>query len=79
MLFIFMLIFSLCIDRLKSNQSGIISITAVNLVIRACGRSSRPDIAVQILNDMTSKYGVFPDVTSYRYGKFFVRVFDDVY
>ena len=52
--------------RNRYNHTGIVSIAAVNLVIRACGRSLRPDIAVQILNDMPTKYGVVPDERSYR-------------
>jgi pentatricopeptide repeat protein len=54
-------------SRPKRNQyEGIVSVAAVNCVIRACGRSSRPDIAVQILNEMQQKYGVSPDEMSYR-------------
>ncbi|KAL7526551.1 hypothetical protein ACHAXR_002503, partial [Thalassiosira sp. AJA248-18] len=50
----------------KSTQSGVVSVAAINSIIRACGRSSRPDIAVQLLNDMPVKYGVLADERSYR-------------
>jgi len=49
-----------------NKKSGAVSIAAINSVIRACGRSSRPDMAVQVLNDMPVKYGVQPDEISYR-------------
>ncbi|KAL3759066.1 hypothetical protein ACHAWU_008675 [Discostella pseudostelligera] len=47
-------------------QRGIVSVGAINSVIRACGRRSRPDIAVQILNDMPLRYAVEPVELSYR-------------
>jgi len=50
-----------------SKSNGVVSITAMNLLIRACGRSSRPDKAVEILNNMSVKYSVKPDLASYRY------------
>ncbi len=52
---------------MTSKSNGVISTTAINLLIRACGRSSRPDKAVEILNNMFVKYSVKPDQTSYRY------------
>ena len=48
------------------DRSEVVSIAAINAVIGACGRSKRPDVAVQILNDMNDKYGVAPDELSYR-------------
>ena len=51
----------------EANQDGgVVSVAAMNTVIRASGRSSRPDIAVQLLNDMPGKYRVTPDELSYR-------------
>ncbi len=52
----------------KSNhrRRGIVSVGSINSVIRACGRTSRPDIAVKILNDMTLRYAVEPDEITYR-------------
>ncbi|KAL9179337.1 hypothetical protein ACHAXT_008627 [Thalassiosira profunda] len=43
-----------------------VSLAAANAVIRACGRGSRPDKAVQLLNDMPVRYGVKPNEISYR-------------
>ena len=40
--------------------------SALNSLTSACGRCGRPDVAVTILNDMASKYGVKPDERSYR-------------
>lgn len=54
-------------SRTKNERSGVVSIAAINSVISACGRSLRPDVAVQILNDMQKKYGVAPDELSYRF------------
>ena len=50
----------------NAQQSGIVSLLDVNSLIRACRRSCRPDIAVQLLNDMSLRYGVEPDEVSYR-------------
>jgi len=47
------------------NDKGV-GVRAINAVISACGRSYRPDMAVQILNDMETMYGVKPDEASYR-------------
>lgn len=52
--------------RSKSSQHGLVSVTAINSVIRACSRDLRPDVAVKILNDMQTKYNVAPNETSYR-------------
>ena len=46
--------------------SEVVTITALNALIGACGRAQRPDLSVEILNDMQKKYGVTPDVKSYR-------------
>ena len=43
-----------------------VSNDAFNSVIAAAGRTGRPDIAVKLLNDMTSKYLVQPDERSFR-------------
>ena len=47
-------------------EQRLLSVKAVNSVIAACGRGNRADIAVEILNDMKSKYGVEPNEVSYR-------------
>ena len=52
--------------NLESRQRGLVSIMAINSVIRACSRDLRPDVAVQILNDMQTKYNISPNETSYR-------------
>eukprot|EP00986_Skeletonema_menzelii_P012920 scaffold7298_cov150-Skeletonema_menzelii.AAC.20 len=49
-----------------SKQRGLVSINAINSVIRACSRDARPDVAVQILNDMHTKYNIIPNETTYR-------------
>lgn len=49
-----------------SKQRGLVSINAINSVIRACSRDARPDVAVQILNDMHTKYNISPNETTYR-------------
>lgn len=41
------------------------SILAVNSLIGACGRNGRPDMAMEVLNDMDS-FGISPDDRSYR-------------
>lgn len=43
-----------------------LSVAALNALTASCGRCGRPDVAVTILNDMISKYGVTPDERSYR-------------
>jgi len=53
-------------DSQKLPEQGLLSIKAVNSAIAACGRGNRADIAVEILNDMKSKYGVEPNEVSYR-------------
>ena len=40
--------------------------SAVNSLITACGRGGRPDMALKLLNDMKSRYGVEPNEISYR-------------
>lgn len=54
-------------SKTKNQRSAVVSIAAINSVISACGRSLRPDVAVQILNDMQKNYGVAPDELSYRF------------
>jgi pentatricopeptide repeat domain-containing protein 1 len=49
--------------RFGSNET---SIVAFNSLIGACGRGRRPDMAMEILNDMEDSYGVRPDSRSYR-------------
>ncbi len=49
-----------------SKQRGLVSISAINSVIRACSRDARPDVAVQLLNDMETKYNISPNETTYR-------------
>ena len=53
-------------SKLISSQRGVVSLKAINSVIGACGRSGRADMAVEILNEMTTKYGVRPNEVSYR-------------
>jgi pentatricopeptide repeat domain-containing protein 1 len=43
-----------------------VSVKAMNAVISACGRRSRPDVAVRLLNDMETMCGIEPEETSYR-------------
>ena len=50
----------------SSKHRGLVSVAAINSVIRACSRDSRADIAVNLLNDMQTKYNVVPNETSYR-------------
>ena len=47
-------------------EQGLLSVKAINSIIGACGRGNRADIAVEILNDMSKKYGVEPNEVSYR-------------
>ena len=49
-----------------SSQRRGVRVKAINSVIGACGRNGRADIAVEILNEMTPKYGVIPNEVSYR-------------
>jgi len=42
------------------------SVIAFNSLIAACGRGRRPDMAIEILNEMGDSYGVQPDELSYR-------------
>jgi pentatricopeptide repeat domain-containing protein 1 len=42
------------------------STVAFNSLIAACGRSARPDVAIQVLNEM-EHHGVDPDVRSFRH------------
>jgi pentatricopeptide repeat protein len=54
------------IDLYGGLHDKLVSVRTINAVISACGRGYRPDMAVQILNDMETMYGVKPDETSYR-------------
>ena len=54
------------IDEGKTIPNRLVSVKAINSVISACGRRSRPDVAVQILNDMATMCGVEPEEASYR-------------
>ena len=38
----------------------------MNALIAACGRGGQPNLALAVLNDMSSKFGVAPDQRSYR-------------
>ena len=49
-----------------NKRHGLVSINAINSVIRACSRASRPDKAVETLNNMQTKYNITPNETSYR-------------
>jgi pentatricopeptide repeat domain-containing protein 1 len=42
------------------------SILAMNSLIGACGRAKRPDMALEILNEMEDTFGMTPDGYSYR-------------
>jgi pentatricopeptide repeat domain-containing protein 1 len=54
------------IELLRNFGSNETSIVAFNSLIGACGRGRRPDMAIEILNDMEDSYGVRPDSRSYR-------------
>ena len=43
-----------------------IQVVAFNALISACGRGQRPDLSLATFNDMQSKFGIRPDVRSYR-------------
>ncbi len=43
-----------------------ISVDAINSIIAAAGRSGRPDVAIQLLNEMSSKYSAQPNERTYR-------------
>jgi pentatricopeptide repeat protein len=53
-------------DSSHRTKQEVVTIAALNSLIGACCRSQRPDIAVQLLNDMKMNYGVSPDAMSYR-------------
>lgn len=42
------------------------SIKSFNSLLSACGRIQRPDLALEVLGMMESRYGVHPDTQSYR-------------
>jgi pentatricopeptide repeat domain-containing protein 1 len=52
------------IHRLKASSP--IPIIAINSLIAACGRGNRPDLALALLNEMRSNFGLRPDERSYR-------------
>ncbi len=54
------------LELLRNFGSNETSIVAFNSLIGACGRGRRPDMAMEILNDMEDSYGVRPDSRSYR-------------
>lgn len=54
------------LELLRHFGSNETSIVAFNSLIGACGRGRRPDMAMEILNDMEDSYGVRPDTRSYR-------------
>lgn len=39
---------------------------SINSLIAACGRVQRPDLALEVITSMESRYGVHPDSRSYR-------------
>jgi pentatricopeptide repeat protein len=43
-----------------------LSVVAINSLIAACGRGRRPDLALAVLNEMESQFGLRPDKRSYR-------------
>ena len=47
-------------------HAGSIPIVAMNSLIAACGRGGHPDLALAVLNDMSSRFGIAPDSRSYR-------------
>ncbi|KAL7548212.1 hypothetical protein ACHAWF_011506 [Thalassiosira exigua] len=48
------------------SSTGMVSVAALNSIIRACGRGGRPDVAVRVLNDVRGKYGATPNEVSFR-------------
>eukprot|EP00547_Thalassionema_nitzschioides_P007075 CAMPEP_0194208298 /NCGR_PEP_ID=MMETSP0156-20130528/6783_1 /TAXON_ID=33649 /ORGANISM="Thalassionema nitzschioides, Strain L26-B" /LENGTH=989 /DNA_ID=CAMNT_0038935231 /DNA_START=298 /DNA_END=3267 /DNA_ORIENTATION=+ len=48
------------------NNAETIPLSALNSLIASCGRAQRPDLALKVLNEMQSRYGVIPNVISYR-------------
>lgn len=52
-------------DSRHNAHEEVVSVAALNSLIAACGRT-RPDLAVELLNDMQVKFRVAPDAKSYR-------------
>ena len=53
------------LNLLQLYESTDTSVVAFNSLIAACGRCSRPDVAVEVLNEMEHR-GIDPDELSYR-------------
>lgn len=51
---------------LGSRLAGTVSVASLNALIAACGRGQRPDLSLEILSTMESRYGICPDSRSYR-------------
>jgi len=52
--------------RNADQDSGAVTLSAFNALMAACGRSGQPGVALRLLNDMESVFGVVPDERSYR-------------
>ena len=50
----------------EAERTPAIPVVAMNALISACGRGRRPDLSLACFNEMQSKFGVRPDVRSYR-------------
>jgi pentatricopeptide repeat domain-containing protein 1 len=50
----------------RSKSLSPLPIVAINSLIAACGRGNRPDLALALLNEMRSTFGILPDERSYR-------------
>lgn len=50
----------------RSRSFSPLPIVAINSLVAACGRGNRPDLALALLNEMRSTFGIKPDERSYR-------------
>lgn len=53
-------------DIHRGGESNSVSLPAFNALIAACGRAGQPSVALRLLNDMESVFGIAPDERSYR-------------
>ena len=49
-----------------NGYSGAVTLPAFNALIAACGRCGQPGMALRVLNDMETMFGVAPDELTYR-------------
>jgi pentatricopeptide repeat domain-containing protein 1 len=50
----------------NSNGGALTLVPAFNALIAACGRCGQPGVALRVLNDMETMFGVAPDENTYR-------------